>query len=452
MSFLRPSHPATLAGLMALLAAAAPARAADPAAVPLTYGGEVRLRGEAFDNLMDLDDGADDSYQFWRMRYRLWAEAKPREGLRFYFRLGNEYRWGVHGASVGLASVRDPESRVSLDNGWAEISDAASGLSLRFGRMDLAYGEGFLVFDGTPADGSSSGYFDAIRARWERDGATVDLFTAKIADEGFGSPARDEDLNGLYARRGGVEAYALHRSKRAATTYQAGKPWEIVSPRQWTAALGARLSRLPKTGWFGAVEGAYEFGRFEDAPPAGDPPPDGHDDRRAWGAHARTGFAFDAPRRPVLEAGALALSGDDPATPEHEGFDDFYGEWPKWSELLIYTFYDATTRVEGAGGPGGPRDAGAWTNLQAVWLEGRVDVAPRLTLAARGTWLRADHPDASRGTLMAARADWTGLAGVAVQALGERFAPGDFYGAASVPPPGRDDDAWYARLQVTTTF
>ncbi len=431
---------------LALLTAAA-AQAADPAPVPLTYGGEVRLRGEAFDNPMDLDDAADDSYQFWRLRYRLWLDARPRDGLRFHFRFGNEYRWGVHGASLGLASVRDPESRVSLDNGWAELADARRGLSLRFGRMDLLYGEGFLICDGTPADGSSSAYFDAIRARLERAGCTLDLFTAKIADEGFGAPARDEDLHGLYAQRGRYEAYALHRCKRGATIYQAGKPWEIVSPRQWTAAFGLRVSHLPKTGWYGAAEGAYELGEFEDAPPAevADAPPDDHDDRRAWGAHARAGIALKARTHPALEVGGLWLSGDDPATATYEGFDDFCGEWPKWSELLIYTLYDGTTRLEHCDEPGVVRDAGAWTNLRAVWLEGRADLAPDLKLTARGMQAWADQPAETRGLLWGLRADWTGLPGVAVQALGEWFDPGEYF-------DGAGDGAWYARCQLVAAF
>jgi len=434
------------AALLALAVAASGARAAEPAPVPLTYGGEVRLRGEAFDNLMDLDDAADDSYQFWRLRYRFWLEARPRDGLRFHFRLGNEYRWGVHGSSLGLASVRDPESRVSLDNGWAEISDPQRGLSLRFGRMDLMYGEGFLVFDGTPADGSSSAYFDAIRARWERGAARVDLFTAKIADQGFGTPARDEDFSGLYAKRGVVEAYALHRFKRGATVFQAGKPWEAFSPRQWTAALGGRVAHLPRTGWYGAAEGAYEFGEFADAPPDTVAPyPPGHDDRRAWGGYARAGFVFDTDARPALEIGGLWLSGDDPATARYEGCDDFYGEWPKWSELLIYTFYDATTRLEGTGEPGVVRDAGAWTNLKVVWVEARDDIAPRLTIALRGMRLWAVHPAAERGLLWSGRLEWTGLQGVAAQALGEWFDPSDGFGGAA-------NRAWYTRFQVTTSF
>lgn len=410
------------------------------------FGGELRLRGEAFDNILDLSDRGDDSYQYWRMRYRFWADATPREGLRLYFRFGNEYRMGVYS---GAASVRDAESRVSLDNGWAELSDAARGLSLRFGRMDLLFGEGLLVCDGTPADGSSSAYFDAIRGTWKRGDLAVDLFTAKLADEGLGTATRDEDLYGLHAQRGEVAAYVLHRFKRGATVFQAGKPWEVPSPRQRTTALGARWAHLPDAGWRAAVEGAYQSGRFEDAPDMG--PGDVGNARGAFGGYARAGWAADCCWRPAFEVGGLHLSGDDPGTARYEGWDDFYGEWPKWSELLVYTFLDGATRV--GGDPARPDDAGAWNNLTLFWVEGRADLAPKLTVAVRGSVVGAPEPTGpggghGRGTLLAARADWTRWRGVALQALGELFDPDGYYGGRG----GYGDRAWYARFQIVTSF
>jgi len=410
------------------------------------FGGELRLRGEAFDNVLDLSDRYDDAYQYWRMRYRFWADATPREGLRLYFRFGNEYRMGVYG---GAASVRDAESRVSLDNGWAELSDAQRGLALRFGRMDLNFGEGLLICDGTPADGSSSAYFDAIRGTWRRGELAVDLFTAKLTDEGFGTPARDEDLHGLYAKRREFEAYALYRFKRGATVFQDGKAWAVPSPRQRTAALGARWAHLPETGWRAAVEGAYQVGRFEDDPLAA--PGDEANARRGYGGYARVGAVGDCYWHPSIEFGGLYLSGDDPGTARYEGWDDFYGEWPKWSDLLIYTFLDCTTRV--GGDPARPDDAGAWNNLTLLWVEGRADLASKLAVTLRGSLVGA--PEATgpggghnRGLLMAGRVDWTRWRGVAVQALGEYFSPESYYSGLG----GYHDSAWYSRVQIVTTF
>lgn len=446
-----PRRAAVVAAVAIGLAGASITGAAGSTGAPVEtvmpkFGGELRLRGEAFDNVLDLSDRADDAYQYSRLRYRFWADATPREGLRLYFRFGNEYRMGVFS---GAASVRDAESRVSLDNGWAELSDAKRGLALRFGRMDLMLGEGFLVFDGTPADGSSSLYFDAIRATLKRGDLSIDLFTAKLTDEGFGTPMRDEDLNGVYAKRRELEAYALYRFKRGATVFQDGKSWAVPSPRQRTTALGARWAHLPDGGWRAAVEGAYQLGRFEDDLVAAGS--DAANARHGYGGYARAGWAADCCYRQGFEVGGLYLSGDDPGTARYEGWDDFYGEWPKWSELLIYTFLDGATRV--GGDPARPDDAGAWNNLTAYWAEARVDLAPQLTVTVRGSVLGA--PEATgpggghdRGTLLAARADWTRWRGVALQALGEFFSPGDYYSGRG----DYGDHAWYSRFQIVTSF
>jgi hypothetical protein len=86
--------------------------------------------------------------------------------------------------------------------------------------------------------------------------------------------------------------------------------------------------------------------------------------------------------------GVAVFPGDDPHTGVYEGWDDFYGEWPKYSELLIYAMYDGTTRLAGRCW-GQPDEVGAWTNLQAAWIEGKASPVPNLRVTARGTWLGA---------------------------------------------------------------
>jgi len=137
--------------LSVLLLAPSGARSAE-IAPGLSVGGELRLRAEGLDNALDLSDAAYDSYDYYRLRPRLWIDAKPRESLRLYVRVANEYRWGRGELTAGL---RDPEAKLALDNGWARWGREA-GPSFTFGRMDLAYGEGFVIFDGTPADGSAA--------------------------------------------------------------------------------------------------------------------------------------------------------------------------------------------------------------------------------------------------------------------------------------------------------
>lgn len=395
-----------------------------------TFGGELRLRAEAFENLLDLDDARHDAYEFFRFRTRLWVDARPRDRLQLYFRLGSEHRWG---RGENTSGIRDPEGKLSLDNGWAKIDGpAGSNLSVKLGRQDLFIGEGFLIFDGTPADGSGSAWFDAIRVMWQSGGIGLDLLAAKIDEEGFGTEARDEDLYGILGRVREFELYVLHRNKRRATANVAKT---IAHPKQRTTAIGARVAHLPETGPHVGAEAACEFGEYHDG--------DGDDGRWAGGGYFRGGWTAAGRVHPTIELGALGLSGDDPATGEFEGWDGFYSEWPSHSELLVYTMYDNTTRIPND-------DAGTWTNLVAAWGEVRVRPSSAVRGALRVSQFLAPRNTGPgtgdvRGSLVAARLELTVMAGVAGELLGEFFDPGDYYA-------GDADGAWYGRWQLTTRF
>lgn len=416
--------------LLAHLIALAPDARADGASSSrpgngVSFGGEIRLRGEGFDNALDLADSLRDGYSFYRFRTRAWMDANPRQGLRIYFRLGNEYRWGRGEKESG---VRDAQGKLSLDNGWAEVAiPSIPGASLRFGRQDLGYGEGFLIFDGTPADGSSSSYFDAMKLGWVRGKTAVDLLAIKIDDEGFGTPARDEDLFGVYAHSGALDLYTLFRGKRGETTTDNG----TRHPVQQTTAIGGRAALLPETGWHLAVEGAYETGSFD------------HRCERAVGGYCRAGWTSPGQFHPGIEAGGVYLSGDDPSTTRWEGWDGFYSEWPKYSELYIYTVSDFTTRVA-------PNDRGAWTNLSAAWIELRARSERSVSGAVRCSLLRAPEKTGpgtgtDRGLLLAGQANVTLASGLQGQLLGEYLDPGDYYSSAA-------STAWYGRWQLVAKF
>lgn len=388
-----------------------------------TLGGEIRLRGEGFDNLLDLIDRDDDAYAFYRMRTRLSLSAEPRDRLSFYFRLGHEYRWG-RGEKAG--GTRDAEAKIGIDNAWARI-DGPHGLSVRFGRQDLAYGEGFLVMDGTPADGSSSAYFDAAVGAWHGARLDLDLIAAKMDEEGFGGEARDEDFYGLYARGKGQEFYLLHRQKRKSTAAAS----DLIHPSRRTTAAGGRWAILPETGTHFAFEGAYELGKCDGS------------ESQAFGGYARGGWTGHSPRRMGCELGGLYLSGDDPKTARFEGWDGFYSEWPKYSELLVYSMGDPVTRIR-------PDDPGTWANMGSVWFEGRMAPHPKVKATLRATRLWAVERwrpgrGRDRGLLVATAATVAFAPDLQGQVLGEYFDPGSYYDSGS-------DPAIYGRWQIVARF
>lgn len=433
--------------LFLALAVAAPVRAADPPGTPGTpskpsvssmpssggtVGAEVRLRAEGFNNALDLNGGLNDSYQFYRTRSRVSIDAQRGEDVHVYVRLANEYRWG-RGELV--SGVSDPDSKISIDNGWIDLKiQAIDGLRARFGRQDLSYGEGFLIMDGTPADGSSSAYFDAIKLTYQRcDCLAFDLFNAKIEDEGFGTTNGTENLYGIYGmwspstvRKG--DFYILYHDKRDPTKNASGN---VIHPRQNTAALGGRYAIQPATGLRYAVEAAAQTGRFSG------------NDRFGIGGYARGGWISAAAVHPGYEIGGLYLSGDKASTRRYEGWDNFFSEWPKYSELLVYTLSDTKGRIH-------PDDAGTWTNLEMLWVEGRLSPVPRATAQLRATWVGAPAATGPgtgkvRGVLVAGTLNVDLGPNLKGQAIGEWFDPGNYYAEDA-------DRAVYGRLQLTAGF
>jgi len=437
-------------GFCALILAvvvAGPVGAADPPPTPgapekpdkpstpstvVTAGAEIRLRAEGFNNALDLNGSLDDSYQLYRTRSRVSIDAQRGEDVHVYVRLLNEYRWG-RGELVSGSS--DPDSKVSIDNGWIDLKiQGVEGLGMRFGRQDLSYGEGFLIQDGTPADGSSSAYFDALKFTYKRcDRLAFDLFNAKIEDEGFGTTNGTENLYGLYGmwtpstvRKG--DFYLLYHDKRDPTKNSSGV---VIHPRQNTAALGGRYALLPTTGLRYAVEAAVQTGGY-----AGN-------DRFGVGGYARGGWISSAAVHPGCELSALYLSGDKASTARYEGWDNFFSEWPKYSDLLIYAFSDTKGRIR-------PDDAGTWTNLEMLGVEGRLSPVTRATAQLRASWVGA--PEATgpgsgkvRGVLVVGTLNVDLGSNLKGQAIGEWFDPGNYYAKDA-------DNAIYGRLQLTAGF
>lgn len=411
---------------LVLLCLAAVSHAED---AKVTFGGDLRLRGEGFDNVLDLTDEQADNFTYYRMRPRLWVDAHPRDGLRLFLRLTDEYRWGRGEKTSG---VRDADIKIGVDNAYADLR-LAKELTLRFGRQDLMYGEGFLVWDGTPADGSSTASFDAATLSWtnEKSKAKVDLLMSKIAETGFTPGQNDEDFYGLYAKRDPAEFYVLYRNQRAPVVFGPGGGIpDIVHPKRQTTAIGARYARLPETGLHFAAEGTYQTGDF------------GEESAQGFGGYGRGGFTGGA-RKLCVEVAGVYLSGDDPKTDEFEGWDGFYSEWPKYSEGTVYTMYDGLTRIR-------PDDVGTWTNMNAYWIEGRAVPVKQARVSVRATKLLAVEDTGpgtgkDRGFLVAGQVNLDLGAGLTGQLLGEYFDPGDFYAKDA-------DGSWYGRWQLIAKF
>ena len=140
----------------------------------LTWGADLRLRNEYFNNALTLNQGAIRHEQdYFRFRERLWTSIMPVTNLSVNARLATEQReWMKPSYSSQYGTRSGLEERyVILDNANVKWNNAFDlPLSITAGRQDIMFGDPlnwWLVADGTPGDGSWTMYFDSIRANYD---------------------------------------------------------------------------------------------------------------------------------------------------------------------------------------------------------------------------------------------------------------------------------------------
>ncbi len=127
----------------------------------LKWGTDLRLRHEYINNATTLNgDAANHESNYERYRYRLWSTVSPAEN----FDLNTRFTWeGRH--------YWTPDSKPEWDWSYGIIDTANVKIgnlfdapaTLTVGRQDVMLGDGWLVMDGTPLDGSRTFFLDAAR-------------------------------------------------------------------------------------------------------------------------------------------------------------------------------------------------------------------------------------------------------------------------------------------------
>jgi hypothetical protein len=436
-----------------------------------SVGGDIRWRGEMFDNVWDFNDDdpseLDDSWEYNRIRTRVWLDAKPIENVAGYVRLTNEYKPGdVDYESFSNASSVNDTKDIAIDNAYIEVSNILDqNLRLRLGRQDIVFGEGFVFLDGTPYDGSETIAFDAIRLTYtlEDSGTSIDLVQAKTS-EGVGPAlADDEEVSALYITGDWIkgenfsmkfEPYVLYRNRNYVGTYRVPPDTlavESTQPKLWTAMPGLRVSGKIYDNFTYAAELAYQFGELEDYGPGGEDV-----DRDAWGGYAWGMYTFaETEWEPSIKAGFTYLSGDEKTsagvdTGDFEGWDSFYAEWPKFSELYIYSVWDPMPQAAGV-----DPDMGAYTNMYMPEVKVTVNPTEKLRLSLRCLYYWAVEDDLAGDGDTFKRGDGRGLNPqlmaeyqfnkfLSGYLLGDYFEPGDFY--------DEEDAAYFLRAEMMLKF
>lgn len=352
-------------------------------AITFEPGASVRLRQEIWDNVVDLGTMPDKQpdRNFFRLRLQLWNEIKFNNNLSLYGRLTTEpkYYTGPYRLSLDYEGKeytnkkRFDQDELIIDNLYLDIKKPFDlPFNLRLGRQDFLgkdmYGEGFLILDGTPGDGSRTFYFNALKATLLiADGHTVDIVYVSNPKTDQYLPSLhpsyyDKPTGGLYinhkkrltaSNERGFWIYGRHKILEGLKIepyyiYKKEKEYDVIK-ENYINTFGLRaifsISDFSLRG-----ELAKQFGKY-----------DNEVKRRGLGGYIFATYTFKkCPITPSLEAGYVYLSGDKSDTKDKdEGFDPLFSRAPQWNELLIYTLVPETS------GKGGPIP-GYWTNLKGL--------------------------------------------------------------------------------------
>jgi len=403
----------------------------------LAFEGDFRARQEYTLNLPGLNQdtpGHEKSYQ--RYRTRLGVTVTPVENVDFNARLAWEF---FNFCEPKIGNIRDTDPNEVVLDKFNVVWKKTFGLdnTLTVGRQDITdLGNGWLIFDGTPIDGSRTIFFDAVRDTFEiKDCKTV--IDAIFVDNGASEEKHVEPFNPT------AERYFVENDETGAILYVRNKSiertlidgfyifrnTEKVTPAGWNSDLHT---------FGGSVEHAFNehwIARGALAEQVGD-----HESQNVWAQafNGRLTYKFRDKLDTDAYTGYEFLSGNKHGEENWNQFDPLWGRWPQFSEIV--NSLDSTENV-----------VGFTTNMHRIYW-GMITRPKPFEFSVNYHLLFADQnyddrPGYSndgcfRGQLITAVARWEVCQHMAMQLVGETFFPGDFYTDA------RNDPAVFARYEI----
>lgn len=375
------------------------------AAVTFDYGGALRLRYESWYKVADLGTLQQPSRDFFRLRSNLWGKANVNEDLGLFLGLTNEMKYytgsyrpfETNNITTTDTDRYDPDELV-IDNLYLSYKNVGKlPIDITVGRQNFlfTFGEMFLIADGTPGDGSRTYYFNAARAT-VRFGEKTNLDIVYISD-----PETDEYLPSIHSSYSQALSSYVNNKRLLTASDEQGvivygrsaltdnitvEPYYIwkheddfttaagFTPKLDINTIGARIV-LTYSEWKLRGEYAHQFGEYSTGR-----------DRDANGGYLFFGRKHaSVPLKPEWELGYIYMSGDDPNTAKHEGWDPLFSRAPAWSEIAVYPLVFETLRDSG------PIPA-YWTNMH-IYLAGiKLGLTPGTNLGLTYQYLRADEP------------------------------------------------------------
>ncbi len=373
-----------------------------------------RLRYVSWDQAVNLSEDAS-AVTFTRHRTSLMLQWFPNQDLEFAVKLTNEFRNYLNpkGRDFNMHEVIFDQLYIQ----WKNIGNLP--LTLKVGRQNIILGEGFVVMDGHPMDGSRAIAFNAVRADLQLSkGHSLTAFMSyQPVTDNMLPVLNEKDQMLIEQPEFGLGLYYVGKfGKTRLDAYVIRKDVDATDDHPWEEGINTIGSRVlwpfaPQ--WSAAAEGAYQFGTFGDV------------DRAAFGGYFHLDYTLPG-KKPFLKTltlGGIYLSGDDPETPEWEGWDPVFSRWPKWSESFIYALVPEY-------------GVAYWSNFNSIYLSGLFELMESVKLKLTWHHLGSQHAGMSgftggggktRGNLYIGRLDFRVNKYTTGHFVWEHLKPGGYY-------------------------
>jgi len=344
-----------------------------PPPAVFTWGGDVRVRYEAYDSAQTLNEDAPFHIRdYYRVRTRAWANIVPFKDAAISVRLAAEPRYWYNNSSVAGEGKEWKYAIVdNLNAKWSSPSAGSVPVTVVVGRQDIQLGDQWLVGDGTPVDGSWTTFFDGARA-------TLDLkgLKTKVDVIGFDQQAHPKDHFPILGRQAaytlmeqdekGAVVYASNKSikntqidgyfiyKRDSKVTSSGNNGEAYT-------AGARVAGTISPKWQYSSEVAYQWGRRDLALRYPTTQAARMRTIEASGSISKLTYLFKDKLNNQISVLAEYLSGDDKdTTGTDEMFDVLWGRYPRVGETWAVA-YSAETSSRNAQYQNMSRIGATWT-------------------------------------------------------------------------------------------
>jgi hypothetical protein len=299
-----------------------------------TWGADLRFRADYTNNNSGLNQelaGHETSQQKYRPRW--WGTVTPTKGLDLNMRI----TWEGRHFSVPAAGPDFDHSMVLMDTLNVKATNfLGTPLSFTVGRQDIVLGDGWLVSDGTPIDGTRTAFFDAARFTLEIKEVQTLLDFIYIdnhyTSERWWAPMlhADHQANIEQDERGFI-FYATNRSMK--NTEISGYYMYKENDRRLRNGddghihtFGGRVTGDITERWKYRAEGAHQFGLRNDRY------------LRAFGFNSAATYLVKDAWKHQVRGTYEFLSGDDPDTRTNEAFVPLWSRWDRWTHIQSNTY------------------------------------------------------------------------------------------------------------------